>query len=72
MTNKMKLFFVIVATASFTIVVLLSTQFAFDIADQLLLTTLSVFGLYETPILLVLSALAIPGMFLVFHKRRRS
>jgi hypothetical protein len=71
MMNKTKVFFVIIATGSFAFVVLMSTQFSFDIADQILSTASRVFTLHQTPMLLALTALVVPGMYLVFNQRRR-
>ena len=72
MTNKMKLVFVIAATLSAVFCVLMSTQFALDIADQVLSAVANALGLHEAPTLSALAVLVIPGLYLAFRQRRRS
>jgi TRAP-type C4-dicarboxylate transport system permease small subunit len=72
MTNKMKLIFVIAATVSAVVSMLISTQFAVDIADQALSAVTNTLGLPEVPALFVLAVLVIPGLYLclAFMQRR--
>jgi hypothetical protein len=70
MTNTMRLIFVIVATISMVFCVLMSTQFALDIADQTLSTGGNALGLHEAPALSALVLLAIPGLYFGFRQRR--
>ena len=72
MTNKMKLVFVIAATLSAVFCVLMSTQFALDIADQVLSAVANALGLHEAPTLSALAVLVIPGLDLAFRQRRHS
>ena len=74
MTNKMKLVFVIAATLSAVFCVLMSTQFALDIADQVLSAVANALGLHEAPTLSALAVLVIPGLYLylAFRQRRHS
>ncbi len=72
MTNKMRLIFVIAATISTFFCVLMSTQFALDIADQTLSAVAHVLGLHEAPALSALALLVIPGLYLAFRQRRHS
>jgi hypothetical protein len=72
MTNKMRLIFVIAAAACAVFSVLMSTQFAVDIADQVLSAVANALGLYEAPTLSALAVLVIPGLYLAFRQRRHS
>ena len=72
MTNRMKLVFVIAATLSSVFCVLMSTQFALDIADQVLSAVANALGLHEAPTLSALALLVIPGLYLAFRQRRHS
>ena len=74
MTNKMRLIFVIAATLSAVFSVLMSTQFALDIADQVLSAVANALGLHEAPTLSGLAILVIPGlyMYLALRQRRHS
>ena len=74
MTNKMRLIFVIATTISAAFCVLMSTQFALDIADQVLSAVANALGLHEAPTLSALAVLVIPGLYLylVFRQRRHS
>ena len=71
MTNKIKLIFAIAASIS-AVFCVLSTPFAFDIADQVLSAVANALGLHEAPILSVLAIFVIPGMYLAFRQRRHS
>ena len=74
MTNKIKLIFVIAATVSAVFFVLMSTQFAGGIADQVLSAVANALGLHEAPTLSALTVLVIPGLYLylAFRQRRHS
>jgi hypothetical protein len=74
MTNKMKLIFVIVTTVSAVFSVLMSTQFAVDIADRLLSAVANALDLQEAPAPSALAVLVIPGLYLYlsFRQRRHS
>lgn len=72
MTNKMRLIFVIAAIVSTVFTVLMSTQFAVDIADQVLSAVANALGLHEAPTLSALAVLVIPGLYLTFRQRRHS
>ena len=72
MTNKMRLIFVIAAMLSAVFCVLMSTQFALDIADQVLSAVANALGLREAPTLSALAVLAIPGLYLALRQRRHS
>ncbi|HME43899.1 MAG TPA: hypothetical protein VKF36_12485 [Syntrophorhabdales bacterium] len=72
MTNKTRLIFVIAATISAVFCLLMSTQFAFDIANQALSVVANALGLHEAPRLSALPVLVIPGLYLAFRQRRHS
>ena len=71
MTNKMRLIFVIATSVSAVLLVLISTQFAVDIADQTLSAVANALGLHEAPTLSALAVLIIPGLYLSFTFRQR-
>jgi type III secretory pathway component EscR len=66
MTNKMRLIFIIATTVSAALLVLMSTQFAVDIADRILSTVANALGLHEAPTSSALAVLVIPGLYLAF------
>jgi hypothetical protein len=70
MTNRMRLIFVIATTVSAVFSVLISTQFAIDIADHVLSAVAKTLGLHEAPTLSALAVLVIPGLYLTFRQRR--
>jgi hypothetical protein len=74
MTNKMRLIFVIATIVSAVFSMLMSTQFAVDIADQLLSEVTNALGLHEAPTLSALAVLVIPGLYLylALGQRRHS
>jgi hypothetical protein len=74
MTNKMKLMFVITATVTVSFFVLMSMQFAVDIAHQVLSVVADALSLHETPALSALTILVITGLYLclAFSQRRNS
>jgi hypothetical protein len=72
MTNKVRLIFVIAATISVVFCMLMSTQFALDIADQTLSTVGNALGLREAPTLSALALLVLPGLYFAFRQKRRS
>jgi hypothetical protein len=71
MTNKMRLIFVIAATVSTVFFVLMSTQFAVDIADQVLSAIANALSLHEAPTLSTLAILVITGLYLYFAFSQR-
>ena len=73
MTNKTKLIFVVVSAIFAALFVLMSTQFAIEIAPRALSTVMNVLGLREGPMLPTLGILVIPGLYLylVFRQGRR-
>jgi hypothetical protein len=71
MTNKMRLIFVI-ATAVLAVFAVLSTPFAADITDRILLAIANALGLHEAPAPFALAVLVIPGLYLAFRPRRHS
>ena len=72
MTNKMRLIFVIATTVSAVFSVLMSTQFAVDIADQVLSAAANALGLHEAPTPSALAVLVIPGLYLDLAFRQRT
>jgi TRAP-type C4-dicarboxylate transport system permease small subunit len=74
MTNKMRLIFVIATTVCAVFSVLMSTQFAVDIADQVFSATANALGLHEALGPSALAVLVIPGLYLylAFRQRRHS
>jgi hypothetical protein len=71
MTNKMRLIFVI-TTAVSALFVVLSTPFAFDIAERVLLAVANALDLHGVPVPSSLAILLISGLYLVFRQGRRS
>ena len=71
MTNKMRLIFVIATTVS-ALFVVLSTPFAVDIAERVLLAVANALDLHGAPVPSALAILLIPGLYLVFRQGRRS
>jgi type III secretory pathway component EscR len=74
MTNKMRLIFTVATTASALFFVLMSTQFALDMADQVLSVVANALDLQEAPAPSALAILVIPGLYLylAFRQKRHS
>jgi NADH:ubiquinone oxidoreductase subunit 4 (subunit M) len=74
MTTKTRLIFGIATTLSAAFIVLMSTEFAVDIADQALSAVANALDLHEVPVLSALAVLVIAGLYpaVAFGQRKRS
>jgi hypothetical protein len=71
MTTKMKVIFVMAASVFVAFPILMSTQFAVDIAHRALSVVANALDLHEAPALSALAVLVIPGLYLAFRQRRQ-
>ena len=69
MTDKMRFIFIIVTVVS-ALFVVLSTPFAVDIVDRVLLVIANTLSVHGAPAPSALAVLIIPGLYLAFRQKR--